>query len=148
MSLPLDKTVQDFEPYMTPDESAADFVALLGAIAGSLSPVGYLEGRQVELIAHCDWEISRHRRQSTQLLKAQVLQAESRGPQFYGRVEPKLSTSELVAQTYSQASAHHAHHEEAVAHLERRRNQLLKEFNELRAQRRLTLIADAEVAEP
>ena len=145
MGLPQDKTPQDFEPYMTPDESAADFVALLAALTGFLSPEGYLERRQVELIAHCDWELSRHRRQSTQLLRAQVRKAESRALQVLGKGDTTLSQSELVAQTYAANITQHAHHHEAVAHLERRRSQRLKEFNELRSQRRLTSTEDAEV---
>ena len=144
----VEKSAQDFEPYMAPDERAEDFVDLLASLTELLSPQGYLECRQVELIAHCDWEVSRHRRQSAQLLSAQVRRTE-----WQRRIAPStrdlaLSGAELAAQAYCANSNHHAHHEEAVAHLERRRHQLLKEFHELGQRRRLKSAEDAELVSP
>jgi hypothetical protein len=144
----LEKSARDYGPYMAPDERAEDFVEILASLTDLLSPQGYLECRQVELIAHCDWEVSRHRRQSAQLLSAQVRRTE-----WERRVAPSprdlaLSGAELAAQAYCANSNHHAHHEEAVAHLERRRHQLLKEFRELGLQRRLKSAEEAEIVSP
>ena len=68
----IDHAVPNFADYTTPDEDPNDLAAIYEALLESLSPSSYLERRQVELIAHCDWEISRHRRQSAKLLSATV----------------------------------------------------------------------------
>lgn len=65
-------TAPNFDDYVTPDENPAGLVELYSALVEDLSPSNHLERRQVELIAHCDWEISRHRRQSAKLLSATV----------------------------------------------------------------------------
>lgn len=62
----------NFADYTTPDEDPNELAAIYAALVESLAPTSYLERRQVELIAHCDWEISRHRRQSAKLLSAKV----------------------------------------------------------------------------
>ena len=56
----------------TPDEDPAELEALIATLTGELSPRTHLERRQVELIAHTEWEITRHRRQSAQLLASEA----------------------------------------------------------------------------
>lgn len=62
----------NFADYTTPDEDPNELASIFAALVENLAPASYLERRQVELIAHCDWEISRHRRQSAKLLSAKV----------------------------------------------------------------------------
>ena len=145
----------------TPDEDPAELAALISTLTAELAPRTHLESRQVELIAHTEWEITRHRRQSAQLLASETerqrYDAESLDPLFNflqgpvtrlpkaeGFPEPDR-TPEFAALAYVKHFQFHAHHELSTERLEARRRQLLRDLHELQARRERAAIADAEV---
>lgn len=145
----------------TPDEDPAELEALIATLTGELAPRTHLERRQVELIAHTEWEITRHRRQSAQLLASEAerqrYDAENPDPMFNflrgpvtrrskaeGVPEPDR-TPEFAALAYVKHFQFHAHHELSTERLEARRRQLLRDLQELQARRERAAIADAEV---
>ena len=145
----------------TPDEDPAELEALIATLTAELAPRTHLEHRQVELIAHTDWEITRHRRQSAQLLVAEterirshVAQEEASRYRISMHRHPNSAppeppgperTGEFAARAYVNALHFHAHHELSTERLEARRRQLLRDLQELQARRERAAITDAEV---
>ena len=145
----------------TPDEDPTELEALIAALTAELAPRTHLERRQVELIAHTEWEITRHRRQSAQLLASEAERQRydaanpdpmfnfprgpvARRPKAEGVPEPDR-TPEFAALAYIKHFQFHAHHELSTERLEARRRQLLRDLQELQARRERAAITDAEV---
>lgn len=145
----------------TPDEDPLDLEALIATLSTELDPRTHLERRQVELIAHTEWEITRHRRQSAQLLSSETEKqrdyAEGPGAMFnflQGSSKPKPrregvpepdKTAEFAALAYVRHFQFHAHHELSTERLEARRRQLLRDYQELKARRERSAASDAEI---
>ena len=145
----------------TPDEDPAKLEALIMTLAAELAPRTHLERRQVELIAHTDWEITRHRRQSAQLLAAETERIRSHvtreeasrqiASQFRHPNSPPPDPpgperiGEFSARAYANSSNFHAHHEMSVERLEARRRQLLRDYFDLQSRHDRTTATDAEV---
>jgi hypothetical protein len=145
----------------TPDEDPAKLAELIITLAMELSPRTHLERRQVELIAHTDWEITRHRRRSAQLLETEAVRLglnlareEARRDQIARLRNPNLSpqeppppdrSGEFIAKAYANNFHFHAHHEASTERLEARRRQLLRDYYELKATRERASATDAEI---
>ena len=143
----------------TPDEDPAKLEALIMTLVAELTPRTHLERRQVELIAHTDWEITRHRRQSAQLLATEANRIRLSEEKDYVRLltdfnlleewspEPPSPErmAEFAARAYANGLHFHAHHEMRVERLEARRRQLLRDYDELHSRRERAAITDAEV---
>jgi hypothetical protein len=145
----------------TPDEDPVELEALIAALCAELSPRTHLECRQVELIAHTDWEITRHRRQSAQLLTSETERQRNNAAKpdpmysfLNGSVDhsPKAEgapgtdrTPEFAALAYVKNFQFHAHHELSTERLEARRRQLLRDLQELQNRRERAAATDAEV---
>ena len=145
----------------TPDEDPAELEALIATLTAELAPRTHLERRQVELIAHTDWEITRHRRQSAQLLAAETERIRSHvtreeasrqlASQFRHQNAPQPDPpgperiGEFVARAYANSLNYHVHHEMSTERLEARRRQLLRDLQELQSRRERAAITDAEV---
>ena len=140
---------KDIASYLMPGEDPGEFENLLIELEAALNPQGYLEDRQIELIALCDWEIRRHHRQNASLLWCETRRQQRRLAPPGG--EPVSSERQelamISAQVYTQFLTYHSHHEEAVAHGERRRQKLLNEFYDLQKLRKASGVEDAEVLE-
>lgn len=145
----------------TPDEDPAELEALIAALTAELEPRTHLERRQVELIAHTDWEITRHRRQSAQLLAAETERVRSQAAREEANQHllssyrhpnappPKPPgperTGEFAARAYASGFNFHAHHEYSAERLEARRRQLLRDYFDLQSRHDRTTATDAEV---
>lgn len=143
----------------TPDEDPAKLGALIKTLAAELDPHTHLERRQVELIAHTEWEITRHRRQSAQLLATEANRIRVSEEKDYIRLlthfnlleecPPETPSpermAEFVARAYANGFHLHAHHEMSVERLEARRRQILRDLQELQARRERASATDAEV---
>lgn len=140
---------KDIASYLMPGEDPVEFEDLLIELEGALNPQGYLEDRQIELIALCDWEIRRHHRLNSSLLWYETRRQQRRlaptSEEAVSRERQELAM--ISAQVYTQFLTYHAHHEEAVAHAERRRQKLLNEFYDLQKLRKAGEVEDAEVLE-
>ena len=131
----------------TPDEDPAELETLIAALTAELTPRTHLERRQVELIAHTEWEITRHRRQSAQLLAAETervrshVTREEASRQIAARFRHPNApppdppgperTGEFAARAYANSFDFHAHHEYSAERLEARRRQLLRDYFDL-----------------
>ena len=145
----------------TPDEDPGELEALIAALTDELGPRTHLERRQVELIAHAEWEIARHRRLSAGLLAAEterirshVAEAEASRQRISNFRHPNAPPpeppgpermAEFAARAYANGLHFHAHHELSTERLEARRRQLLRDLHELQARRERASAADAEV---
>jgi hypothetical protein len=145
----------------TPDEDPAKLAELIVTLATELDPRTHLERRQVELIAHTDWEITRHRRQSAQLLETEALRLGLRAAQEEVRryhvsrlrnpnsppeePPPPDRTGEFIARAYASGFQYHAHHEASTERLEARRRQLLRDYYDLQSRRDRADAIDAEI---
>ena len=145
----------------TPDEDPAKLAELIVTLATELDPRTILERRQVELIAHTDWEITRHRRQSAQLLETEALRLGLRAAQEEVRryhvsrlrnpnsppqePPPPDRTGEFVTRAYVNGFQYHAHHEASTERLETRRRQLLRDYYDLQSRRDRAGVIDAEI---
>lgn len=145
----------------TPDEDPGELEALIAALTTELGPRTHLERRQVELIAHAEWEIARHRRLSAGLLAseterirshvAQVAASSQRISNFHHPNAPPPEppgherTGEFVARAYANGLHFHAHHELSTERLEARRRQLLRDLQELQSRRDRASATDAEI---
>ena len=154
-------TPQAIAALTTPDEDPRELEALIAALTVELAPRTHLELRQVELIAHTEWEITRHRRQSAQLLASETERqrdnAENPDLGFNFLQEPATRrpkadealgpdrTPEFAALAYVRHFHFHAHHELSTERLEARRRQLLRDLQELQTRRERTAATDAEI---
>ena len=145
----------------TPDEDPGELEALIAAITAELDPRTHLERRQVELIAHTEWEIARHRRLSaglltseTERIRSHVAQVEASSQRISNFRNPNAPTpdppgpertGEFAARAYANGLHFHAHHELSTERLEARRRQLLRDLQELKARRERGAATDAEV---
>jgi hypothetical protein len=143
----------------TPDEDPAKLEALIMTLAAELAPRTHLERRQVELIAHAEWEITRHRRQSAQLLATEANRIRLSEEKDYVRLltdfnlleecppEPPSPErmAEFAARAYANSFHFHAHHEASTERLEARRRQLLRDYQELQSRHDRAAATDAEV---
>jgi hypothetical protein len=145
----------------TPDEDPGELEALIEALRAELDPRTHLERRQVELIAHTEWEITRHRRQSAQLLAAEAdrvrshvakeeanrhLLSSHRHPNAPPPEPPSPERAgEFAALAYVRHFQFHAHHELSTERLEARRRQLLRDYQEMQARRERATASDAEI---
>lgn len=144
----------------TPDEDPSQLAELIRTLNAELQPRTPLERRQVELIAHAEWDITRHRRQSAQLLASDlravkfdeaVRSARDRKfPSNYQSAElssqPRgpVTTGEFAAMAYYRSLNFHAHHEMSIERLEARRSKLLREYDDLRTRHDRINVEDAE----
>jgi hypothetical protein len=154
-------TSQALAALTTPDEDPGELEAQIAALTTELAPRTHLERRQVELIAHTEWEITRHRRQSAQLLASEterqrdIAEDPDLGFNFLkGPVTRRSSaesapepdrTPEFAALAYVKHFQFHAHHELSAERLETRRRQLLRDLHELQSRRERASATDAEV---
>jgi hypothetical protein len=145
----------------TPDEDTGELEALIAALTAELDPRTHLERRQVELIAHAEWEISRHRRLSaglltseTERIRSHIAEAEASRQSLSNFRNPNAPppeppgperTGEFAARAYANGLNFHAHHELSTERLEARRRQLLRDFHELQSRRERAAAADAEM---
>jgi hypothetical protein len=154
-------TPQALAALTTPDEDPGELEALIAALAAELDPRTHLERRQVELIAHAEWEIARHRRLSAGLLTSETERIRSHvalveaGSQRISNFRHSNApppeppgperTGEFAARAYANGLHFHAHHELSTERLEARRRQLLRDLHELQARRERASASDAEV---
>jgi hypothetical protein len=145
----------------TPDEDPSDLEALIATLGAELAPRTHLELRQVELIAHAEWEIARHRRLSAQLLafetdrlRSHVAQEEASRQRLPIYRHPKAPlpsppgperTGEFAARAYANGLVFHAHHEASTERLEARRRQLLRDYQDLKSSAARAAVPDAEI---
>jgi hypothetical protein len=145
----------------TPDEDPVKLEALIMTLTAELAPRTHLERRQVELIAHAEWEIARHRRLSaglltseTERIRSHVAQVEAGSQRISNFRRPNAQppeppgperTGEFAARAYANGLHFHAHHELSTERLEARRRQLLRDLQELQSRRERASATDAEV---
>lgn len=145
----------------TPDEDPAQLAELITTLTAELQPRTHLERRQVELIAHAEWDITRHRRHSAQLLASDVravtfdvAERSARDRKFPSSYQPAelssqprgpVTTGEFTAIAYYRRLDFHAHHEMSIERLEARRSKLLREYDDLRKRHDRINVEEAEV---
>lgn len=157
----MSKKVHPLAALTTPDEDPSQLAELIRTLTAELQRRTHLERRQVELIAHAEWDITRHRRPSAQLL-ASGLRAvkfdeavrsarDQKFPTSYQSTElssqPRgpITTGEFAAMAYYRSLNFYAHHEMSIERLEARRNKLLREHDDLRTWHDRINVEDAEV---
>ena len=156
-----DLTHHPFAALTTPDEDPSDLEALIATLDAELAPSTHLERRQVELIAHAEWEITRHRRLSAQLLaletdrlRSHVAKEEASRQRLPIYRHPKAPppappgperTGEFAARAYANGLVFHAHHEASTERLEARRRQLLRDYQDLKSSTARARVPDAEI---
>jgi hypothetical protein len=148
----------NFKQYLAPDEELSQVKSIYSQLVDELDPSNYLEVRQIELITLCDLEMSRHRRQSAQLLASTSRSIEAQEIRnSMPAHQTKLKNGEIsaikveklqqiIAKAYERDVKLHSHHEACVAKLEARRRNLLSDYQAMKKLSQRNQNADVEVA--
>ena len=153
--------------YLLPDEDAEEFAQFSDAILKELSPAGSLQCHMAVNLVHVEWDILRHRRLLAAVLRTEFRRmsegVEEKGVPGHAsmsfrrhadfqlgksllmhdsKAEETLNKtgvlrSEITAAAMAGRSETVAYHEARIADLERRRRQLLADFDRMKARKSL-----------